>query len=475
MSKPSHPRITRSILVPAIVCAGLLASSVAGAGKRVVILDFEGPGNRTARAAVARVLRGNHVVVPQAQLRSEASKLKMQCHCDPLLVQGLASLVHAEAVVCGALPARRNRLTLTVYNGGDGQKVKVVATRLGRTGVSGRVLVRLHRQVEQALAKTWNWEGVEVSKDKKSAPSLSWEESAPPPAMPERNVAAALPDTNAWENDDTENPLNRPKKTRKGQVAVVKAKPQTPRRAEGAHALRLGAGPAFLFRRNYGVYEAARPMDAQGWKTSPVAGIALSGEVFPAAWFTKGWASNIGLGLAYSRYFGLTWKMNNDPEEHSATHQVLSVDLRGRYRLPIGRRHLLFSAHFGYRYLGFTMNDTAEVRAVVPDVTFSSLDLGAAIGFSVLPKWLTISARFSYLPVLDRGEIATAEEYGSGTGGGMVFGGSVSGAIAGPVGWQLDFDYARYAIVFDDPAATRQAEMARDRYISSILSVTYAL
>jgi hypothetical protein len=454
-------------------CFGLAAmvwlvagSSPAHAGKRVAMLGFEGA--IAARAVVSRMLRAEHQVVPRRTVIEEVRKLRIGTGCDPTTIPGVASVVGAEGVVCGDID--HGRLVLRVLNGGDGAVVATIKMRIGPRGISSAARARAQRTLYAALGKTWSWAAVEVQKTAAEAPARRM-------SSVNRDLTAAVPESHgAWENDDSENPLaqtRRPSTKRSVSTAAVRSRPTEPRRGVGEHAVRLGLGPAFLLRRNYGVSDATAPRDAQGWTTTPVAGFALDAELFPAAWLTRGWAAHIGLGLSYSRYFGLTWRTAGEEEQRAATHQVFDIDLRGRAPIALGERQLVVGAHFGYRYLSFAMND-GQTPAVVPDVAFGSLDLGLTAEITILPRWLSASACFSYLPVLSRGEIVTNEEYGSGGGGGMIFGGGVSGPISGPVGWRLEAEYTRYTVAFDwDPAAARHADKARDRYLTGLLYLTY--
>ena len=453
---------------------GLAAtSSPAFAGKRVVVLGLE--RHSSTRNAVTRILRRDHEVMPRRAVRREAEKLGIEAGCDPALVQDLASVLRAEAVICGEV--RGGRLTLRVFNGGDGQVIRTLRIRMRGRGLSRSIRGKLASLLAPALDRAWNWAAAKVDKPRRD--NLSWEDQPPTP-MAERTMPAtpAAPAPVAWDDNDGENPLtpkHKPRKSKKraGEAAVVRKRADRPQRPEGAHAFRLSAGLALLLRRNYGVYEAANARDAQGWKTSPAAGVALDAEVYPGAWLTSGIAGDIGLGLSYRRCFGLSWRTSDQPEERKAMHQVFAIDARWRYRILFGERTLVAGVQVGYRRTSFLMNDDV-VQAVVPDVAFSGLDLGARAQITVLPRWLTLSAHFSFLPVFSRGEIVTPEEYGSGTGSGLLFGGGLEGLLYGNFGWRLDLDYTRYTVGFyGDPDAARHADKARDRYLSGVLMVTY--
>jgi hypothetical protein len=453
----------------------MAAGSPAIAGKRVMVLGLE--RQTSAHNAVIRILRRDHEVMPRRAVKREAARLGIDAECDPALVPGLASVLGAEAVVCGEV--RRGKLTLKVINGGDGKVIRTVRIRMRGRGLSRSVRRKLAEVLAPALEKSWNWAADQVSNRPQSRPNnMRWEERPPTP-MAERTVPAAPaapPTAEGWEDNDGENPLvptYKPKKKKRAEAVVREETTPSARRPEGAHAFRLSAGLALLLRRNYGVYGAANPRDAQGWKTTPAAGVAVAAEIYPGAWLTSGIGGDIGLGFSFSRCFGMSWRTSSDPQEHKAAHQSLSIDARARHRIVFGERTFLLGLQAGYRRTSFMMNDAA-IPALVPDVAFSGLDLGARAQITVLPHWFTLSARFSYLPVFSRGEIAMPQEYGAGKGSGMLFGGGAQGMVYGNFGWRLDVDYTRYAVGFyGDPNAARRAEKVRDRYLSSALMLTY--
>ena len=280
-----------------LMAAGLLvaSSTAAMAGKKVVVMDFQGPNSRSVRAAVVRSLRGNHDVVPRRTLVAEAKKMGFSTQCDANIISGVASVVGAEAVLCGSV-ARGVLLTLRVYNGGDGKVVRRVRARLGRDGIGVRALGSIIQRIEPALAKTWNWDAVEVKGKKTRASAQRIAAAQPVDELNVTNAVATMPEVNAWESKDEENPLAaRP--AARAAAPVVRARPEAPRRVEGEHALRLSVGPAMLLRRNFATYHASPDNVAPGWQTTPVAGIAFETEVYPATWFTKGLLTHVGLGI----------------------------------------------------------------------------------------------------------------------------------------------------------------------------------
>ena len=474
------------------------APAVALAGKKVVVLDFEGKGHKSVRATVETELGKTHAVVPHAKVVSESRKLGIGLECNETNIMGMASIFGAEGVICGTIA--KGKLAVSVYNGGDGKLVKKFKVPLATAGLAPKAVRTILRSSNAALAKTWNWDTVEKKKpatpDPKPAPTPDPEPDSlsraldkplpdkkpapkPEPEDPEPVVPAA---------EDTEDPLRRkyaPGRKR-GRRFIVKKKAKPTGRMEGRHALRLSVGPSFLFRRNFRFYNVyamtaghtkeVEPLTT-GWETSPVGGIAIDAELYPGAWLTRGFGGNVGLGVSYNRYFGLSWRMSGDPESHSATHQNFGVDLRARYQL-LNKPYLpLVFLMFGFQYSEFSMNDTSK-DAMFPDVAFSSLDIGGGGEIGIVPRWLHLSAWFHYLPVLGRGEITKSDEWGAGSGGGWNVGGALRGKLWGPIGWRFEFDYTNYLVKFkllpeENTTVKGRAEKAKDSYMTGLLFISF--
>ncbi len=492
-------------LLMSICVLGIATPSLAQAGKKVVVLEFEGASHKAARATVEAELGKAHTVVPHAKVASESKKLGIGLQCNETNIMGMASIFGAEGVFCGRID--KGKLEISVYNGGDGKLVKTFKVK---ATFSARSIKKIRKAANAALAKTWNWDTVKDDKGAKPAKKdpVPLPEPTPDPGTdalgkaidkPTHPEPVQEPDPDPEPEPvvagvaDTEDPLARSKKQRRrrrGRRATVKKKSAPTGRVEGRHALRLATGPSFLFSRNFRFYPNCQPpcditgIDKNtsntlqtGWQTSPVGGIAVDAELYPGAWLTKGFGGNVGLGVSYARYFGLSWRMAGDPDSHTATHQTIAVDLRARYQI-LDRPWLpLVFLMFGFQYSEFSMNDGAK-DAMFSDVAYSGLDIGAGGEVGLVPRWLHFSAWFHYYPVLSRGEITKSDEWGAGTGGGWNLGGALRGKLWGPLGWRFEFEYTSYVVNFknlpeESGMVKGNAYKARDRYITGLLFVSF--
>jgi hypothetical protein len=458
------------------------------ATKRVVVLPFKGFKRIAVRGIVVQTIKKDHVSISWAQAQAEAKQMGINARCNKDTMPGLARAVGADAIVCGKIYRQKKRriLQLDVHSGGTGKIVKRIRLRFRPLDLKSQSLHGLSQKLNPALAQSWGWNSPEVrtsSVDEKASmgnqaqiPSLSqrFPSSGPKPEAP------AIATTNQIDDDDDENPLATPEEKQKNgheKEDVHLKNERSPQRSYGKHALRLNAGPALLFTRHLSIKNMPPGPSSQGWKTQPLAGLAVEGEIFPAAWATDGWLSHFGLNLGYSRFFGLSWKLSDEAQEHETTLQTFTARALSRWGVPIGKRNLSFIGQFGFHYLDFSLNDTSTERAVIPDVTFSSLDLGVKLEFSFVPDWLWAEGYLGYLPVLGRGEITSFDEFGPGSGNGLRFGGGFQGTLWRSFGWKLSIDYVRYIIQFKvDPRARRANEVAltaHDEYLNGMVLFTY--
>jgi HEAT repeat protein len=302
---------------------------------------------------------------------------------------------------------------------------------------------------------------------------VGWKDEGPATAQ------VTSKETAAWEGKDAEVPEDLTKKPAAGETPVVRkqAEPPTPRCPAGCRALRLRAGPSMLFTRDFGVDNPDRNIDTIGMTSTPVAGFAVGAEVYPAAWWTRGWLANVGLGFGYQRYFGLSWKADNELDtSHAITFQTWSIDfLRLRYQPVRGEALPTLYLRFGIRHQDVLMNDEEpDAGAHIPDLSATSVDLGLAARIPV--GFLDLSLGFDYLPVTSWGEIVESPQYGEGGGWGLMATAGLGGQLSERIELAAEARYTRYAVSFDrSPDAQRKADGAVDQYVSGLLSLIVGL
>jgi len=320
---------------------------------------------------------------------------------------------------------------------------------------------------------------------------VGWEE-------PEPDKTVASKETASWMSD-AEDPLaaerRREAEKRKVEEAKRKAKAQAkPRCPIGdCHGVRVMVGASALFMRRFevNVGDKGRAVDGEPMNSTPVAGLGLGFEVYPAAFITKGWLSNFGMGLRFARSFGLSWKTDKATEEVEATsitHQVIAADfIRFRFQPVRAERVPTILVRFGLHHQQFLFNDSDDLSASpVPDLTALSLVVGLGLDIPVMKAKMFIG--FDYLPVLSWGELTeptpsrsvlSPEQlgilhgYGDGSGYAMQARAGFRGPLAWKIGWHFEAIYNYYNVSYDQIGA-RKAEDSQDHFLSGVLYVTFA-
>ena len=322
---------------------------------------------------------------------------------------------------------------------------------------------------------------------------VGWEE-------PEPDKAVASKETSSWMSDG-EDPIATEKRKEEAQKKAAeekKAKEEaTPDRCPigDCYGVRVMVGATSLFMRRLevDVGDVGRAVDGEPMTSTPVAGVGVGFELYPGAFFTKGWFSNIGVALRYSRSFGLSWKtdkMKDDDEATTITHQVIEADfLRLRLQPVRDERVPTINFRFGLHHQEFLFNDSDDLFASpVPDLTATSLVVGLGLDVPIVTAKLFFG--FDYLPVLSWGEImepttyrtktSTSTDplgalrgYGVGSGYALQARAGVRGPLAWKIGWHLEASYNYYNISFDK-ADARKAEGSEDHFLSGVFYLTFA-
>jgi len=284
-------------------------------------------------------------------------------------------------------------------------------------------------------------------------------------------------ETRAWAKDD-EDPIQRELKLKA--AAEQKRKEQervttTPRCPLGCDALRISVGVSSLFIRDYSLDGWTHPLDAEGSSsTIPVAGFDVSAEVFPGAWFTKGWLANFGVGLRYARFFGLSWKAKDGSTPTTdITHDELAVDALIIRWQPVRQQKIpTIFLKLGVRLMNFAMNDEDTEEAYIPDINITAFDVG--LGLKVPMRSAHMMIGFDYLHITEWGEITDADEYGAGDGLGFRASLGFGGPFNSFMGWKLEASYTRLMLDFASPStAKRVAESAADQYLYGRISLVF--
>ncbi|HJZ85083.1 MAG TPA: hypothetical protein VKN99_07915 [Polyangia bacterium] len=416
-------------------CGLFFTPASALAKKRIVILNFKGPQAKKAQAALTARARKKFAIIPEAAFQKTAKELHIARPTDDD-VANVARKLRADAIVAGVVHrnGRKWELTVTVRDGASGRPDRASIPLKGPR-VTTPVIAQMHAEVMPllehaeaggALAGTAGGDSenpLAMSKTKKTG-------ALEPAAQP---VGAADPTAGAMgAQGDRDNPIE--KKEPEAQAAqAAPAAERPPWRPLATAALGLSGTGRSLSPDGNGI---------QGYSGSLVAAFDLAAELNPLAGRSD---SLRGLGLYFTldKVISVSSTLKCDPQgmmtqSLDSSELMFTIGAQYGYRLREAADAVTVGARFGYGLTSFsvTVPPTPCLTVTVPDVSYKYLDLGPYLKVPLRADSsypMEITARFSYLPVLDAGQIASGGRAGT-----IGKNGSASG-LELALGWSLRF------------------------------------
>jgi hypothetical protein len=360
------------IIAVALLAGGLtLLPDVALAkGQKVLVTAFSGAKKKQLRDELIRALeKDGYEVIDDEKVSPGSSSKDIAKRAD---AKGADAVVTGE----GVLKKSGWKLKLEVRSASDGTIVE-------ETEMSAAVLPKLLNKISTSGASTLS------SALDKAAPAepKAKEKEAPPPKEEPKEEEKAEP-----EKEPEEEAAPKDDKEDKEAAKDDKRRPSP---------LDLGAGIR-LFRRdlrysqdvNENLRKYALPLGPS---------VFLRLAWYPAAHFTSGFVSNLGITGGYEQSFGASSELENDSKSYSTTLRAWSIG--ARLRLP-------FSAHeagIGLRYGGQSFeidgdkdpnasaaSGAALTRDFVPDVSYKYIRPSAdlRLGFGPITVGGSLGVRF---------------------------------------------------------------------------------
>ncbi len=432
----------------------MLASPLAMAKKRVVVLGFDGPQSGKAEAAVVAAVKKKHTVVSAGQYSKAQKKLKIKKLSDKNVAR-IAAEIQVDAIVTGKIKRKGAKwsLTLVVREGVSGKvkgqaKIALRAPRIdarAKTDIAAKVLPLVNKT--RAIAGASSDDGGDDSGDDTSDEvamnddgdgEAEADEVVPPkkgnkgkPAADdetpaEEPIAEDKPDDEAVPGVDDEKTVAQADESDGDVASSVTASTGDSDGGSiaggkyarhGAFHLELGmsaVGRTLTFTSQESLLAEQQP---NGYEGAIVPGGMISGELYPLA-FSKpdGMLAGIGLTFVFDRVFVLKSRYAED--EFDTTQQRFGIGVR--YRLPLGKRATLPTIHvgIGYSQLSFIIDNGATAIGL-PDVEYAYLDPGVGMRLPLGTAKLALLVDARYLLVLETGEMGNADNYGSGAVAGL--------------------------------------------------------
>jgi hypothetical protein len=477
------------MLVAAVVL--LVGSGEAWADKRVAVAAIEGDKSGAAAKAVVAALDGEGdmvVISPKAVTKAadelaipiddrQSGKLMEELEADVLVMGSVEAIQGGNKLTLRVVPkgARKSRSAVVLY----GKKAN--STRI-HNGIRGAVTTLLEKaaadgldapvrstedgpsgvlddegEIPEATSKTGSREPRVVPKraitggtgSKRDRRFVTFKEESDPEAEISKSQGDPdAEDPNAEDGEERE------------------AKPKASRRPVAA---RLNAGPSVLSRtlefNHRGFAEAPK-----NYNNSFVPGARVQGEIYPAAFGSRGILANLGVGFTFDQTLGL--KVNGPDGKLASTVRHFSVDARVRF--PIGGGSISLVGGYGQRTFTVARGNS---MLDLPNVDYKLFNPGLAFRVPLGP--VTFFGDGRVLLMTNAGEIQTMASYGPGTVSAFEAEAGFEVAISKVFGVRLAGDFVGIGYDFngkgalsnnrDGDAATIDVGGAAERYIGASL------
>jgi hypothetical protein len=490
-------------LLVILVLACLVAE--ASADRRVAVATIEGDQGGAATKIVVAALdgEGDYLVITPKAVTKVADELAIAI--DERQAAKLLEELEADVLVMGTVEpiSGGNRLILRVVPKGS-KKARSATVLYGKKAASGKVRGGIRNAITTILEKESGGRGEEgdegeVVRDrtrpvKSDGPTTLAAEGDEPETpvrsgsgggdrvVPKRAITGGTgkrdkrfvtfkeepsPDAEVTKGLDGEDP--------NGEAEEEEA-PKPKAAGRRVIALRFAAGPSGSTRTlqfNHRAFDQA-PRD---YRNSFVPGARVQGELYPAAFGTKGFLSNLGIGFEFDQTFGL--KVNaGGGTQLPTTSRHFSVD--ARIRFPIGGSSISLVGGYGQRTFKVTRGQT---MLDLPNTEYKMFNPGLAFRVPVGPVSIFGDARA--LLLTSAGEIQTNDSYGPGKVSAFeaeagfeieitrTIGVRVSGDVA-IVGYDFNGKGAMSSIRDQDPT-TVDVGGAADRYIGGAVALALRL
>lgn len=390
------------VLIATALCA---AGGTADAGKRVVVLDFDGPKALadTGRDAVVRAVgEANDLIAAKRWLDAKASAARTKA--GPKLWKAAAKSAGVDALIEGWVQVenRQKVLTVVLTNASSGAESDHVSIKLGPEGVTDATLKALRDQLEERLdwidptpsEPTSPLETVKIGAEKPAVlgPEL-------PPAAPAKQVAVVEPSTTASLEPKSPDWL-----------------PDQPKRASYATPrVRVSGGVGWSSRSLY--VGAENPDGVQQYSGVGAKQIGVDAAFYP--WPRQkrdGILSGVGFSFGINQSLGSTVTFD-DLEEVSD----YSIDQHGwnaavHYRAPLGN-YFAIDGEVGYGSNTYNIQDASELFEV-PNTSYSYLHAGTHVDLAVTDR-ASVGFGGKYFHVLGSGDLNSVDWYGPGNTSGL--------------------------------------------------------
>lgn len=387
-----------------VLIATALLGGTAYAGKRVAILDFDGPRAlaETGRDAVVRAIgEDNDLIPPKRWLDAKTTASRTQR--GPRMWSKAARQAGVDALVEGWVQAenRQKVLTVIVSDAATGKELDHVTIKLGADGLTETTLKALRQELADRLDGI---EAVSVPVPSALEPVKLGTEVAPAPIGPQLptpapvKVAAIDPATTVTlEPTRTDWLPEQPKR-----ISHL-----TPR-------ARVAGGVGWASRSLY--------VGAEGDGVTQYSGVGAKQLGVDAAFYpfpTKkrdGVLSGVGFSFGVNQSLGSTVTFDDGEEVGDYNIDQHAWNAAVHYRAPLGE-HFAIDGEVGYGRQTYNIDD-APSTFEVPNTSYHYLHAGTHLDLAVTER-ASVGFGGKLFHVLDTGDLSSEEWYGPGSSSGL--------------------------------------------------------
>ncbi len=444
-----------------LIATALLGAATADAGKRIVVLDFDGPRTLAdnGRDAVVRALGSDNDLIAQKRW-IDAKATVMRTKQGPKAWSEAAKQAGVDALVDGwvQIDNRVKVLTVIVTEATTGNELDQFSLKLGSDGFTEATMRALRKELDDRL------DGIEpglVASPKPPDPTDRvglGDQVAKPPA-PKTEPAAIAAQPIAAQAPPAQPADAKPTPAAPAQVATVPDQ-STTKNLEPKNPDWLPDQPKPVSRPT----PHARVAGGFGWTSRT---LFIGAEEDGVTQYTGVPAKSVGVDAAFYPFprhkrdgklqgfgisFGVSQSLGNrvtfdDGEEVGE----YSIDQHGwnaavHYAAPLGD-HFSIDGEVGYSRQTYNLDDAPETFEV-PNTSYHALHIGTHVDLSITDR-ASVGFGGKYFHVLESGDLSSVEWYGPGSTSGL----SVDGNFVVPLPARMyvrgELSYTRLKTSFD--------------------------
>ena len=414
--------MTRNVLLTLALALASLVSSVARAETRVVVRPFYGPHADSVRQEIESILehRPNVILVSSKEADTTAKKLGTDAN-SPEGRKSVARELNVSAWVEGIVQKRGNKLRLTVlvYDGANHDRVgRTVAMQKSSGGLLADLKRHFWQKSKMAItrAASPSGESGSSSEEETAVAEADTEESDDSEDSDEESSADEEADAEEEVAEATSAADSSVKSTSTSAVFLPSFMPTVESQTAPSAAPRNDAAPTVLDPKDRA--EALRVIVGLG---SPFRSLSYSDPVsqelgnyqlngapmidmraafFPASYFTKGWASYLGLDVRAQFALGIR-TVDTVGNEYKSRYGAYHAGVIGR--VPVGKHAV--RAFGGYAAQSFTVKSEEKgIASPTPNVDYRMMRVGGG-GELALTDTIALSMDLAWLQMLSVGQI----------------------------------------------------------------------